>query len=255
MMRNLLFGKSLAVAAAVTALAVAPASVLGQEPVAPPAARTIRVSGVGEIQVKPDQAHINLAVEAAAATAQAAGEQNARTMERVISALVAAGVPRTEIETRNYSVYPEYAPPSPRDTVERQPRIQGYRATNMVSVRTQDLARVGRLIDAALGAGANRVDGVHFSLKDAEASHSEAIGKAVTRARGSAEAIANALGVRLGRVLDASTVMGPPRPYPAAMMRAEAASFADAPPTPIQPGEQTVMASVTLIFAIEGGSE
>jgi uncharacterized protein YggE len=254
-MRKPLFGTIVVVTAALAGLVALPTSMLAQEPLAPPSSRTIRVSGVGDVQAKPDQAHIDLAVEAAAATAQAAGEQNARTMERVISALVAAGVPRAEIETRNYSVYPEYAPPSPRDTIERQPRILGYRASNMVSVRTQDLTRVGRLIDAALGAGANRVDGVRFSLKDAEAPRAEAIGKAVQGARRSAEAIASALGVRLGPVLDASTSSNPVRPYPVAMMREVAASFADAPPTPIQPGEQTVMANVFLVFGIVEGPQ
>ncbi|CAN5440928.1 SIMPL domain-containing protein [soil metagenome] len=214
------------------------------------AARTIRVTGTGEVQARPDQAHIDLAVETSAATAREAGEENARTMERVIRALVAAGVPRGEIETRNYSLYPEYVPPEgPR---EEQPRIRGYRASNMVSVRTQDLARVGPLIDAALRGGANRMDAVRFSLRDADAAQAEATRRAVTRARQSAENIASALGVRLGQVVDASTTMEMVRPMPY-MMRERAAADVASAPTPIEPGEQTIAATVLVVFAIDGG--
>ena len=202
------------------------------------------------MKVTPDQAHIDLAVETFAATAKAAGEENARKMERVIQALVRAGVARTEIETRNFAVYPEYLPNDTSST----PRIRGYRVSNMVAVRTAELARVGNLLDAALGAGANRVESVRFSLKNPAEATNRALQNAVQQARASAETMAGALGVRLGRVLDASTSAEPPRPYPVAMMRMdmEVASFAKAS-TPIQPGEQTVSATVWLVYAIEGG--
>lgn len=192
----------------------------------------------------PDQAHIDLTVETFAETAREAGEENARLMERVIQALVAAGVPRAEIETRGYSLFPEYTQ-QPR-TGPEQPRIRGYRANNMVTIRTRDLARVGPLIDTALAAGANRMDSVRFSLRDDEAAQSEALASAVQRARRSAETMAAALGVALGPVVDASTTTELVRPmmYDMARMAAESA------PTPIQPGEQTVTATVSLVFAI-----
>src|SRR5690606_20759228 len=125
-------------------------------------------------------------------------------------------------------------------------------ATNQVTLRTTQLPRVGELIDTALGAGANRVDGVMFELRDADAAQAEATRNAVERARATAQTMASALGVRLGPVLDASTGVGPkiPRPVPMARLQAMAAAAAS---TPIEPGEQTVRADVTLVFAIEGG--
>lgn len=238
LLSTLLFlGAAPAVAAAQQSAAVIPATV-----------PTIRVSGNGEVQVKPDQAHIDLAVESFAATAKAAGEENARTMDRVIQALVRAGVPRTDIQTRNYAVYPEYLPNDTSST----PRIRGYRVSNMVTARTSDLARVGTLLDAALAAGANRVDGVRFSLKNPGDASSRALQNAVRDARASAEAMASALGVRLGQVLDASTSSEPPRPYPVMLRQDASMAYAKAP-TPIQPGEQTVSATVSLVYAIEGG--
>lgn len=223
-----------------------------QQPTTSTTPRTIRVTGTGEVQRAADEAHIDLAVETVASTAREAGEQNARQMERVIRALVAAGIPRREIETRNYSLYPEYAPPPPQPREEQQPEIRGYRASNMVSVRTQDLARVGQLIDVALRAGANRLDSVRFSLRDADAAQAEATRRAVERARQSAENIATALGVQLGPVLDASTTTDLVRPVPYMMRDAREMAQAGAPPTPIQPGEQTVTATVSVVFAIGG---
>jgi uncharacterized protein len=218
------------------------------------AQRVIRVMGTGEVRTIPDQAHLDLSVETFAATARAAGEENARTMDRVIRALTGAGVPRAQIQTRGYLLFPEYAqpdrPPVPRvEGATEGPRIIGYRARNTVSVRTQDLARVGSLIDTALGAGANRFDGLRFSIQDAEAVQNQAIRQASERARRTAEAMAAALGVRLGAIVEASTVADPIRP----MMQFERAAMADIGPTPIEPGEEAVSATVTVVFAIEGG--
>ncbi len=251
-------------AAVIAALLVAglgnPARAAAQQPAAEAAPRVIRVAGTGEVRTAPDQAHIDLAVETFAPTAQAAGEENARLMERVVQALVRAGVPRTEIQTRGYSLYPEYAQPDPPRPMPRgepapqpdRPRIVGYRATNTVVVRTQDLARVGALIDTALGAGANRMDGLRFSLRDAEAAQNEAARQATQRARRTAESIAAALGVQLGQVLEANTATGA-APMPVFARDSRMMMEAGAPPTPIQPGEQTVTATVMVVFAIRGG--
>jgi uncharacterized protein len=210
--------------------------------------RTIRVTGVGETQARPDQAVIMFAVETVAPTAQAAGRDNAQLMDRVIRALVSAGVPRGDIETRGYALHPEYA----HEEGRREPRIRGYRASNQVMLRTTDLDRVGTFIDTALGAGANRMDGIAFQLRDTAPAQNEALRSAVQAARASAETIAAALGAQLGRVLDASTTTDPVRPYPMMMDTGMRMQAAPAAPTPIQPGEQTVRAQVTLVFAIAG---
>jgi hypothetical protein len=215
-----------------------------------PLERTIRVEGLGEVKVAPDEAFIDVAVETLAPTAKAAAEENARKMDKVIAALVQAGIPRKEIETRNFSVFPEY---QPQTRAEEAPKLRGYRVSNQVEVRVRELARVGALLDTALGAGANRVDSVRFGLSKPEAVQGDALRNAVERARQSAQVLASALGVKLGPVLDASTVTEPSHPIPVAarfeMARAGAADVS----TPIQPQEQTVTARVTLIFAIEPG--
>jgi uncharacterized protein len=242
-------------AIAVLLLASGAAPLAAQQPSDGTPQRVIRVSGAGEVRVTPDVAHIDLAVETTGATARAAGEQNARQMDAVIRALTQAGIARADIRTSGYTLFPVYAqqerPPRP-ETVQ-EPRIVGYRASNMVNVRTQDIARVGTLIDAALAAGANRMQALRFSILDDEAAQNAAVRQAAERARRSAEAMAAALGVRLGEVVEASTSTDVIRPF----MRMEAAAargMADmAAPTPIEPGEQTVSANVAVVFAIQGG--
>ncbi|MBN9681242.1 MULTISPECIES: SIMPL domain-containing protein [unclassified Corallococcus] len=212
-----------------------------------PQVRTLRVEGTGEVKAQPDEAFIDVAVETSAANAKAAGEENAKRMEKVLAALTGAGIPKRDLQTRNYNVYPEYTPAPPQGG---EPKLKGYRVSNLVSVHVTDLSKVGSLLDKALAAGANRVDSVRFGLSRQDAVQGEALRQAVSRARKSAEVLAASLNVKLGAVLDASTVTEAPRLYPATFAMDMAESRA-APTTPIQPEEQTVQAKVTLIFAIQ----
>lgn len=207
---------------------------------------SIRVTGTGEVRATPDQATADFGVETVAATAREAAAQNAQRMEQVIAALVRAGVPRERIETRDYNVFPEH---DPRPQMEGgEPRIRGYRVMNTVSATTHEVGRVGGLIDAALGAGANRVHGVRFGLRDPQRYRAQAIAEAARRARADAEALASAMGVTLGQAREASTAdvaHGPP----IMMERLQAADVGLAnAPTPINPGEQVIRATVTIVY-------
>jgi uncharacterized protein YggE len=230
------------------ALTLAGAPLVAQQPEPRSAARTIRVTAVGEARATPDVAHLDFGVETTAATARGASEENAQVMERIIRALTAAGIPRQEIQTRNFSVVPDYARPMPG---REEPQVRGYRVSNMVSVRTMEIARVGALIDAALQAGANRVHGVRFTLRDPSPLRAQALRQAVEKARAEAQALASALGVTLGAVLDASTSVESFRGYATARADFSGQSALRAAPTPVEPGEQTVTALVSLVFGIE----
>lgn len=209
--------------------------------------RGISVTGVGQVDVSPDEATINFGVETSAPTSEEAARLNAEQMQRVVAALVAAGIPRDEIETRNFSVYPEYV----SDDRGENPRVRGYRVTNQVSVETRRLDDVGALIDAGLAAGANRIDGISFGLSDPQAAEADALREAVQRARASAETLAQALGVPLGELVHATTSTEPLQPMPV-MMRMQGVEMgaAQAFDTPIQPGQQTVHARVMLVYRI-----
>jgi uncharacterized protein len=111
-----------------------------------------------------------------------------------------------------------------------------------------DVDRVGAVIDAAIAAGANRISSLSFEASDPEAARAEALAAAVNAAREQARTIAEALGHELGPALEVRGGADSPGPRPFVgdymMMRAEAA------PTPIESGDQTVTANVTVRFAL-----
>lgn len=212
-------------------------------------ARSLTVTGEGEAAAPPDLSVVTLAIETEGATAAEAAARNAERADAVRRALEAMNAARLEVTTGGYSLEPIYMhhPPGP-DGVEKAPTIRGYRAHNELRAEVRELAKVGEVLDAAIGAGANRVQGVVFLLEAREAALREALTRAGREARAQAEAAAAALGVRLGRVLSAQAGGGPPPPMPVPMMRQmEMASVA----TPIEPGEVTVRSSLTVTFEIE----
>lgn len=225
---------------AVSACASAPAPVLAQRP-AQDAPRTLHVSAQATVTRAPDRAVIQLAVETLAATAQAATAGNAESMAAVLEALDGLGIERSAVQTRSLSLNPRYD-----RRPDAEPTIVAYQALNQVSVRVDGVHRVGPAVDAAVGAGANRVTGIRFELSDPEAAYHEALERAIAQARREAEVAAAALGESLGPALEVSTGgFDAPTPQRSApqMMRAEAA-------TPVEPGELEVRAHVSITYRL-----
>ncbi len=208
-----------------------------------PAVRTIEVDGSGETRTSPDSADLDVAIETQAKTAEEAANRNAALAAKVIDALKSKLGDKGKITTGGYSLNPEYD-----QRASEKPRIIGYNAQNTVTVNTGALDLVGPLIDSAIAAGANRVNSLNFSVKDDTKARTEAIASATRDARAQAQALASALGVKLGRVLRATTA-SQARPIPIRMERAMAMSANAA--TPVEPGEVIVPATVSLTFEIE----
>jgi len=207
------------------------------------AVRTIEVDGSGETRTSPDTADLELAIETQAKTAELAAARNAELATKVIDALKSKLGDKGKITTGGYSLNPEYS-----QRPSENPAIIGYTAQNTVTVHSGALELVGTLIDSAIAAGANRVNSLSFSVKDDSKARAEAIAMATRDARAQADALAAALDVKLGKVLKATTV-SEQRPVPIRMGRAMAMSASVE--TPVEPGEVTVPATVSLIFEIE----
>ncbi|MGD0288492.1 MAG: SIMPL domain-containing protein [Candidatus Binataceae bacterium] len=206
--------------------------------------RTIQVAGDGEAQAAPDLAVLSLAIETHAATAADAAGRNGGLAQKVSEALRAKLGDKGKTWTGGYSLYPEYEDQSRPNA---KPVITGYRAENTITVQTGALDLVGPLIDAAIAAGANRVNSLDFNLRDDTHARNEAITKAAKDAQAQAQALAAALGLKLGPIVSATTVSNE-RPQPV-MFRAAAMGVNNA--TPVQPGEVTVPATVSLTYQIE----
>lgn len=204
----------------------------------------LAVSVKGEARRLPDIAHLSTGVVTQAADPQAAMAANAAQMTRVIEAIKAAGIEPADIRTRNISLNPQY-----RYTDGQPPTITAYRASNTVEITVPELDRVGRIIDALVSVGANQINGPTFEVDDKQAAFDEARRAALEKARTRARKYADALGMRVRRIVRISEGRGfnPPRPVAMmAMARAESA-----PTTPVAPGESTL--TVTLDVAFELG--
>ncbi|MES3034560.1 MAG: SIMPL domain-containing protein [Gemmatimonadota bacterium] len=211
-----------------------------QTPVAAPTPPVIEVTGAGEAKAIPDRALVYVGVQTKGRTAAIAGQENAKLANAILAAVRAAGIAREQVGTMNYSVQPSYRyyPDG------RKPELTGYDATNTVRVEVRSLELVGKVIDAALGAGANNINGISFFTAQLDSVRREAMAAATVDARLSAEVMARAAGGSLGPLLSLTTQMNDgPRPYvmQAMAMRGKAADEA----TPVvAPTEQTVNASV-----------
>lgn len=207
---------------------------------------SITVHGEGTIEVDPDRASVRLGVESQAATAREAQAETNRIAAAILAAVRDLGVPEEAIRTSRLDLFPVYAPPAERGD---EPQVTGYRAANTVTVELADLTRVGPVIDASIAAGANRVDGVEFGLRDTARARAEALAAAVDDAHGKAVAIAAALGVGLGGVLE--TVEGGVSAPPVPMFERMQASVVQEAPTPVSTGRVRVTASLTVRYGID----
>jgi hypothetical protein len=213
----------------------------------PPEKRpTIQVTGSASVTVPADRARVTFAVESREQSAQGTSQANAAAMTAVLSALHGAGFQGLHIDTYGYSLSPVYTSVANQDG-SRVQRIDGYRALNNVRATLTDLSAVGKLIDTATAAGANRVSGISFEASDPEQAQQKALAEAVRRAREQARTIAAALDRELGPPIEVSGGAQTPTP-PRPMMFAAAARMEAE--TPIEAADQTVSASVTITFAL-----
>ncbi|SNT72788.1 SIMPL domain-containing protein [Paracoccus seriniphilus] len=202
----------------------------------------LTVTGQGEARLVPDMASIQVGVTTQGESAAEAMSQNSAQQGAVIEALKAAGIVGKDIQTSGLNLSPmmDYGD-------NRAPRVTGYQARNMVSVRVSDLAALGEVLDALVTAGANEINGISFGREDGREAEDEARRAAVQDARHKAGILAEAAGQKLGRVIrmQASAQSGGgPRPM---MMRAEASMSKD---VPVEAGELSFGAQVQMEFAL-----
>lgn len=208
----------------------------------------LSVSGTGEARVAPDEATVRLGVVAQAPTARAVQEEVNRTAGAVLDAVRKLGIKAEDIQTSGLSLSPLYSQGRP-GTEEQAPRITGYQANNTVAIRVEDLTKVGPVIDAGLGAGANNLEGIAFGLRNDEAARAAALTNAVREARAKAEALALALKVQLVGILEVTEggVSINPPPYPKGRFAVAEALSTE---TPVSAGQVGVEASVTIRYRI-----
>ena len=203
--------------------------------------KTIQVTGTGTVSAAPDQAILYLAVETRASTASQATTDNAAAMTSVINSLTAAGIGKDSIQTTSYTLTPIYSNPSNESI---PPSIIGYDAVNAIQVTISNLDSVGKVLDQAISAGVNQVQGITFTLSSASMAtlQKQALQLALQDADNQAKATAAALGI---------TIIGPISVTPGYVFQPvnySRFSAASQTPTPIQTGTLQVTATVEVTY-------
>jgi uncharacterized protein YggE len=195
---------------------------------------TVTTVGEGTVTTVPDTATVSAGVRTEASTAADAIARNSERMKPVIAALRRAG--GDKLQTQQVSVYPRTG---------ENGAVAGFVAQNSVTAETK-IAEAGALIDAAVAAGANAVEGPMLDRSNRDALYRDALGAAVGDARLKAQALARAGGFDLGRVVAVveEGASAAPAYDTAAVARSAAA------PAPIEPGMQEIDAHVTVSFEI-----
>lgn len=206
--------------------------------------RTITVTGVGRASVRPDLADLRFGVTVTAPTVESARSANSGTLTAVIARLRSLGIDDHDLQTSIVSVSPQYD----YSREGAPPRLAGYTFSNLVAALVRDIERVGEAIDAALTAGATNVDQIAFRVADQSSAEREAREAAVADARAKAETFASAAGVEITGVA-ALTESGSPVPYPMPALERMAFAAKDVS-TPIEPGTNEVVATVSITYLI-----
>ena len=229
MKNRLLLGLALAVVLISPALA------------ADPVPRTLSMNGHGELRTAPDVATVNAGVTTSAPTAAAALAANSSRMTGVFAALRKMGVAEKNIQTTGFNISPQYT----NGDNNNPRRLTGYQVNNEVSVRLEDVSKVGAGLDALVAAGANQMNGISFDIAAPAPLLEKARADAIADARARAETYARAAGVTLGAILSISEGAGaePPRPLYKVMAMSAA-------PTPVAAGQQSVTADVSVVWEI-----
>lgn len=207
----------------------------------------ITVSGTAELKVDPDKADIWATIEATGTDAAAAQAALQTKSNRVIDAVVAAGISKDDMQTTGFSVYPDYTwnPQTGEQT------LKGYKASHSLQITIHDLTKVGAIVDAAGGSGA-LVQNVQYGLTDElkKSFDDDVLKLAADNARSKAVSLTASTGASLGKVvaIQQSDTYYPPFPYYARdAMMSEAGMVKS---TDILPGPVSVTATVSVTYKL-----
>lgn len=203
--------------------------------------RQVTVVGAGEVQGTPDTLTVNASIEFIAPDVTGAMNQTSQRQQAVIDALVGSGIDRKDISTTQVSLQPQFAGGD-------STTIIGYRASNSIDVKIRKLDSASQALSLIVSTGgdATRINSVNYSIEDDSQLVKDARSRAFNDAKDRAEQYAQLSGLDLGKVISI-TESGGATPPPTPMPYSRGAEMAA---VPVEPGQQTVGFSVTVIFEL-----
>jgi len=237
---------SLVIAAAALPLAAVAADAQAIPAVTPVTGPVVSLSVTESVESAPDMATVGTGVQTRAPTAKEAMSLNAAAMDRLVAAILKAGIERKDIQTSGINLNPQY------DYNNRPegggPKFLGYEASNQLTVKIRRIAVAGDVVDRMVGAGATNINGPSFGIADDSGLLRTAREKAIRTAQERAGFYAQAAGYRTVRLLSISENGDMPRPVPMPMMmRADSA----AAKTNIEPGQLSTAVTLSFQYALE----
>ena len=210
----------------------------------------ILVTGQGSTDIAADMAVLTLTVTRDEETARAALDANSADMSDVLSAMKSEGVKERDLQTSGFSIQPRYFyPPKKPSTNHQPPRIVGYTVRNSLTVRIRDISALGEILDTSVTLGVNEGGNIMFTNDDPSSAITQARVKAVKDAMAKAKTLAEAAGVKVGKLLEMSEQTHNPRPM--SMARVERSMGMSADAVPVATGENTYKVTVNMSFAID----
>jgi uncharacterized protein YggE len=205
--------------------------------------RTLTVAGSGKVYMTPDIAYVTIGVHTEDPVAKTAVADNNEQTQEVIDTLKDLGIDAKDIQTTNFSIYPQQE----YDSEGKPTGELKYVVDNSVLVTVRDLELVGSVLDQAVLAGANNINGIQFDLADRTAAQSVARKAAVANAEAKAQELAEAAGVTLGQVQTISEFTSG-APVPMYDMRASAPVASS---VPVEAGQMALTIEVNIVYQIQ----
>jgi uncharacterized protein YggE len=208
-----------------------------------PPQRTITVTGTGKVTLTPDIAYISIGVNTQNASAKDAVAENNTQAQAVITALKGFGIAEKDIQTTNFSIYPQ----PQYDSNGKQTGIL-YVVNNIVYVTVRDLTKLGNLLDSSVSSGANNINSIQFDVADKTGALSQARLAAVADAKKQADELTKATSVGLGTVQSISYYDST---APITVEYAKADMAAPAASVPVQAGSMQISTTVTIVYVLK----
>jgi len=209
----------------------------------------LTLSASGAIRKPSDELQLKIGVVTLKETAEEALAENSGKMQEVIANLESLRLTKEDYETSHFSINPTYTPYPKNPPENWKPSINGYEVSNTLLIHTSKLEMAGKIIDMANQAGANSITDIRFGLHNSRDYWSEALAAAASNAVKDAQVIAQATGIKLVRVL--SVTLNQTQVSSRNLDFASIANAAGSVVTPIEPGEVSITANVTLIYEIQ----
>lgn len=198
----------------------------------------LSVTTTETVRVLPDMATVTLGVTTQGNTADGAQNANSKIANAVVAAIKAQGITDENIQTSNMNLYQDYT-----DT-------QKYNMETDFNVKVTPIANVGKVIDAAISAGANVTYSLVFDLQNKDTVYMQALQKAMTSVANKAQKMATAGGLTLDRVLDVQEVSLSNEYYPMADM-AMSVKTGSSSAVNVSPGQIDVTATVMATYLLK----